>query len=524
MLVVGDDFGVQGRSEIQRELLDSESVAGHLLKADSVFAFLAAHRGELFPDEMFADLFPSGRGRPSVPADVMASVITLQALQGLSDGETVEAVTFDLRWKAACGLPVTAGAFHATTLTYWRRRLAGSDRPNRIFETVRAVVAQTGALAGRTRRALDSTVLDDAVATQNTVTQLIGAIRRARREVPGAGAVVEEHCSAHDYDDPGKPLITWDDREARDRLVDALVTDAHRLLGHLPDQELGPRAAEAVALLALIAGQDVEPAEDSDGTDGRWRIAQRVTHDRVISTVDPDTRHVHKTVHRRQDGFKAHLAVEPNTGIITDCALTTAVGADNHEAAVGLQLLEGEDKPVTVLADSAYGTGEFRAELAEHGHTDRVKPVPAPRPIEGGFTVDDFTVDHDNRTATCPNGLTRPISRTGSATFGAACTGCPLRARCTRSRKGKQLKVGAHDARQRAARRAARHPDWLAEYRQHRPMIERTIAWLTRSNRRLRYRGVLKNDHWLHHRAAALNLRRLINLGLAHNGTTWALA
>ena len=122
------------------------------------------------------------------------------------------------------------------------------------------VAADRGA-DGKTRRALDSTVLDDAVATQDTVTQLIGAIRRVRREVPGAVEVIAEQCSAHDYDDPGKPAIAWDDSDARDRLVDALVSDAHRLLGHLPEQELGPRAAEAVALLALIAGQDVEPVD-----------------------------------------------------------------------------------------------------------------------------------------------------------------------------------------------------------------------------------------------------------------------
>jgi transposase len=522
--VVADDRGVQGQSDSQRELLDAESVAGHLLKAGSVFAFLAAHRQELFPDEMFADLFPSGRGRPSVPADVMAAVITLQALQGLSDSETVDAVLFDLRWKAACGLPITAGAFHATTLTVWRRRLANSDRPNRIFEAVREVVMQTGALTGKTRRALDSAVLDDAVATQDTVTQLVGAIRRVRREVPGAGEVIAEHCRAHDYDDPGKPAIAWDDAEAREQLVDALVSDAHRVLGYLPEQELGPRAAEAVALLALVAGQDVEPVEGSDGTDGRWRIAQQVAPDRVISTVDPDTRHVHKSVSRRQDGFKAHVAVEPDTGIITHCALTKATGVDNHEAAVGLQLLGGEAEPVTVLADSAYGTGDFRADLAERGHIDRVKPAPVSRGLSGGFTVDDFTVDHDNRTATCPNGLTRKITRTGNAVFGVACTGCPLRARCTRSRTGKTLRIGPHDARQRTARQAARTPDWLAEYRQHRPMVERTIAWLTRHNRRLRYRGVGNNDRWLHHRAAALNLRRLITLGLAHNGTNWVIA
>jgi IS5 family transposase len=515
---------VQGRSDDQRELLDAESVAGHLLKADSVFGFLAAHRRELFPEAMFADLFPSRRGRPSVPAEVMASVIALQALHGLSDHETVDAVTYDLRWKAACGLPVTAAAFHSTTLTYWRRRLAASQRPDRIFVAVKEVVAATGVLTGRTRRALDSTILDDAVATQDTVTQLIGAIRRVRREVPGAVAVITAQCNAHDYDDPGKPKIAWNDAQARETLVHALVGDAHRLLGHLPEHELDAKAADAVALLALIAGQDVEPVEGSDGTDGRWRIAQRVAPDRVISTVDPDARHAHKSVHRRQDGFKAHIAVEPDTGIITDCALTKASGAGSGDAAVGIDLLAGESEPVRVLADSAYGSGELRAELVADGHVDRVKPAPTRSAVPGGFTVDDFTVDHTARTATCPAGLTRNISRSGFATFGVACRGCALRDRCTTSVKGKSLKVSPHDHLQRAARAAARNMFWQNEYRQHRPMVERSIAWLTRGSRKVRYRGVAKNDHWLHHRAAAINLRRLITMGLGHTGTTWALA
>jgi IS5 family transposase len=515
---------VQGRSDDQREILDAESVTGHLLKAGSVFGFLAAHRRELFPDEMFGDLFPSGRGRPSVPADVMAAVITLQALHGLSDSETVDAVTFDLRWKTACGMAVTDGAFHATTLTYWRRRLAASTRPDRIFEAVKSVVAATGVLSGKTRRALDSTILDDAVATQDAVTQLIAAIRRVRREVPGATEVIAARCSAHDYDDPGKPKIAWNDAQAREALVDALVGDAHRLLGHLPEQELDAKAADAVALLALIAGQDVEPVEGSDGTDGRWRIAQRVALDRVISTVDPEARHAHKTVHRRQDGFKAHLVIEPDTGIITDCELTKASGTRSGDAAVGIDLLAGQDEPVTVLADSAYGSGELRAELVAGGHLDRVKPAPTRSAVPGGFTVDDFTVDHANQIAICPAGLSRHISRTGVATFGAACRGCGLRERCTTSATGKNLKVRPHDELQREARALARNINWLNEYRQYRPMVERSIAWLTRGNRKVRYRGVAKNDHWLHHRAAALNLRRLITLGLEHTGPNWAIA
>jgi IS5 family transposase len=520
---VRDDFGMQGRSDGQREILDVESVAGHLLKPGGVFAFLAGHRRQLFPDELFADLFPSGRGRPSVPADVMAAVITLQALHGLSDSETVDAVTYDLRWKAACGLAVTAAAFHPTTLTYWRRRLAASARPNRIFDAVKAVIAETGALSGRTRRALDSTILDDAVATQDTVTQLIAAIRRVRREVPGAADVVQAQCTAHDYDDPGKPAIAWNDEQARAELVDALVGDAHRLLGHLPEQELGPKAAEALALLALVAGQDVEPVEDSDGTDGRWRIAQRVAPDRVISTVDPEARHAHKTVHRRQDGFKAHIAIEPDTGII-DCALTKASGADTHDAVVGLALLVEQTTPVQVLADSAYGTGQARAELADAGHVAIIKPIPLRTAVPGGFTLDEFTVDSAAGTATCPAGVTRRITRTRAVVFGVACRDCPLRARCTSSRKGRTLHLHEHEDLLRTARRHAETPQFQVVYRQHRPMVERSIAWLTRGNRKVRYRGVTKNDHWLHHRTAALNLRRLLHLGLTSNHNGWVLA
>ena len=293
---------MQGRAKDQRDLLDVESVAGHLLPTGSVFAFLAEHRHRLFPPAMFDDLFPSGRGRPSIAPDVVAAVIVLQTLHGLSDRETAEAVTFDLRWKAACGVAVDAGSFHPSALTYWRRRLAASARPHRIFEVVRQLVIETGAVRGKNRRALDSTVLDDAVARQDTVTQLIAAVRRVARDVPGAAELVRAHCTGYDYTEPGKPKIAWDDEAAREELVSTLVNDALALLAALDVDAVtaaGGRGAEAVALLALVAGQDVEPAGGSDGTDGRWRIARQVAPDRVISTVDPEARHAHKTQHRR---------------------------------------------------------------------------------------------------------------------------------------------------------------------------------------------------------------------------------
>jgi hypothetical protein len=519
---------MQGRQVDDRELLDAESVAGHLVEAGSVFALLAGQRRVLFPSEMFADLFPSGTGRPSVPADVAASILVLQALHGLSDRDAMAAVRTDLRWKVACGLPVGHGGFDASTLTYWRRRLAGSAQPNRIFTAVAAVVAETGVLRGKTRRAMDSTVLDDAVATQDTVTQLVAVIRRVAREVPGAAAVVAEKCTAHDYADPGKPRIAWDDQQAREALVDALVRDALALLAVVSGWELDEPAERTVALLALIAGQDVEPAEGSDGTDGRWRIARKVAPDRVISIVDPEARHAHKTVHRRQDGFKAHLVIEPDTGLVTGAELTKAAGTEAADAVVGTRLLAGDQTvagPVEVLGDSAYATGEALAELEAAGHSAVVKPWPTRPAVPGGFDIDDFTVDEDAGTVTCPAGATRPITAKRTVTFGARCRGCPLAARCTTAKHGRKLTLHRHDKLQRTHRRRARDPHWQATYRQHRPMVERSIAWLTaRGNRKLRYRGVTKNNAWLHTRTAALNLRRLLNLGLTRATGTWTLA
>lgn len=126
---------------------------------------------------------------------------------------------------------------------------------------------------------------------------------------------------------------------------------------------------------------------------------------------------------------------------------------------------------------------------------------------------------------TCPNGLTRPLTATRTVTFGAGCRGCPLRPRCTTATRGRTLQVHEHEVLLRAARRQAQTEPFQAVYRQHRPMVERPIAWLTaKGNRKLRYRGVAKNNHWLHHRIAGLNLRRLLALGLDHRDGAWALA
>jgi Transposase domain (DUF772) len=198
---------VLGSSHPDRELLDAAALCSHLVGEGSVHAFLAEHRRRLFPDEVFADLFPSGRGRPSVPADVIATVMVLQALEGPLDREACRALQTDIAWKAAAGLALTDEAFHPTVLTFWRNKLRASGDPDRIFNAVRAVIAETGVIAGKQRRVLDSTVLDDAVARQDTVTMLATQIRRVRKLIPELQRVwVREHNL-----EPGRPPCDWDD-------------------------------------------------------------------------------------------------------------------------------------------------------------------------------------------------------------------------------------------------------------------------------------------------------------------------
>lgn len=504
-----------GKSDPNAELLDAAALCRHLVAEDSMHAFLADHRRELFPDELFADLFPSGRGRPSVPADVVATVMVLQALEGLSDRDAAMALRTNIAWKVAAGLALDDTGIHYSVLTYWRTRLRNSAAPERIFDAVRAVIDATGVLKGRRRRALDSTLLDDAVATQDTVTQLVAAIRRVRRLVPAAAAV---DVVAHDYDASGKPVCAWDDPDAKTALVTGLVNDARAIIDALDDVALDDEQVDAVGLLALVAGQDVEPGDE----EGTWRIAQRVAPDRVISTIDPESRHMHKSVSSYRDGYKAHVAVEPETGLITACALTPANAGDGP---TGVALLEGEEPGLQVLADSAYGSGEVRAAIGQARHRAAIKAIPLRRAVPGGFDRDDFVIDHTNRTATCPGGHTVPIAPKGGASFGPRCRECPLRQRCTTAKTGRTLHIGDHDAELVAARQAWRHGDFAADYRRWRPMVERSIAWLVaHGHRRVRYRGITRNQAGLHLRVAAINLRRLVNLGLDHHTGTWTIA
>jgi IS5 family transposase len=518
-----------GRSQVQQGFDDPRVLLGDRLREGSLYRLLADHGHAMFGDDYFADLYAeSARGRPTVPARVVATVMVLQSFEGLSDREATDRLEVDLRWQAAAGVDAGYRAFHPTVLVGMRIKLRASARPRRLFEDTKVVAHQSGAMKHRAR-VLDSTPVLDAVATQDTVTQLRAAIRKLlacldKAASPLAGQVRAVLRRDDDYSAPGKPPCDWDDPAAREALVDELVTDALAALGALDGQPLPGPAIEAGDLLALVAGQDVEQGED-----GVFRIARKTAADRVISTVDTQARHGHKSRHRRFDGYKAHLSVDPDSELIDQVAATAANAPDRDAAAELLGEHAGsEDKP-QVAGDSAYGDAATRAGLEAQGFTVVAKCPPA-RNSGGRFPKDRFTVDLDQATVTCPAGQTAAIVPAagggGRASFRPWCATCPLRPACTAARRGRTIAIHPHEAVLQRARAAQRDPAWQQRYKTDRPIVERKISHYTRrawGGRRARTRGLARVTTDLLTRAAALNWARLAVLGLDHDQSGWAL-
>lgn len=527
------------------------------LSERSVYRLLHEQGGVLFPDESFADLFAEV-GRRSISPQVVATVMVLQRVEGLSDREAVDRFSFDMRWKYAAGVALDFPSFAHTVLVDMRARLRTSSRPDRIFEAA-LEMAKAAGLVGR-KRVLDSTALYDAVATQDTVTMIRGAIRAVLAVVD---ASVETELRRvlkrdDDYRAPGKPACDWEDEAAREALIDALAKDAFAVLAALDDRKVAEPVGKAAALLATVVGQDLEQRDD-----GVFRIARRVAPDRVLSIIDPEARHGHKTSARGFDGYKGHIAVDPDSEIITATAVTAGnvgdaepaeqlikdvlsgngqpseamehgcresfrdagtleprLDSETAEALDQTPTLQASSGPIEVYGDAAYGTANLVEKLEAAAIEPNVKVQP-PTARQGMFSQDDFHIDLDTGTVRCPAGqlvqLRRMKDGAGEAQFGAFCRDCPLRPKCTESKTGRTVYIHPKHRTLDRARRRQRDPKWKAQYHATRPKVERKLAHMMRrkhGGRRARVRGRARVGHDFSLLAAAVNLVRLAAVGV----------
>lgn len=577
----------QGRTPDTLELFNSgRNLCDSALSETSIYRLLYEYGNAFFPDHLFEDLY-SKRGRHSVPPRIIATVMVLQRLEGLSDREAVERFTFDARWKYACGgLPAEHPSFGHTVLVYTRARLRESENPTRIFDIVLEVAREAGLIG--VRRVLDSTPLYDAVATQDTVTLIRSAIRGVLRvaDAPTTERVHQVLERDDAYDTPGKPVCDWDDQEAREALIDALARDGYAILRLFDGERLPPKLDEALRLLATVLGQDIEERDD-----GYFHIIRGVARDRIISTVDPEARHGHKTSARGFDGYKGHVAIDPDSEIITATAVTPANAGDgevveellediaesanaNVESSapeptqdedvhqrtggdgllgrllgwvVALQAMVGLGEPVThaaaepnaatpappkpeVYGDAAYGAAELLDFYSQNGLTVFTK-VQKPAARAGLFSLLDFSIDLVASTVICPNQTKVPIqTRPGGqryATFGSHCDGCPLQQQCTTARNGRTITFHPKFELLQEHREHQLDPGWQRQYRQTRPKVERKLAHMVRrkhGGRHVRVRGTQRVAQDFDLLGAALNMARLAQLRLSRNDDQWVVA
>jgi Transposase DDE domain len=250
----------------------------------------------------------------------------------------------------------------------------------------------------------------------------------------------------------------------------------------------------------------------------------------VISTVDPEARHGHKSRNRRFDGYKAHLSVDPDSELIDEVVATPA-NAPDRDAVDGLMAdhIDADDKP-TIIGDSAYADGATREHLGDEGF-EVLSRCPPVRNSTGLFTKDHFAVDLDAGIVTCPAAHTVAIRPApgggGKASFKPHCRRCPLRGQCTPSRRGRTIAIHPQEAFLQRARADQSTPEWIARYRTDRPIVERKISHFARrawGGRRARTRGLRRVATDLDTRAAAINWARLAVLGLARRDGAWTLA
>ena len=524
-----------GRESVQRSFFDAALAVEDLLEAGSFYEVLYRVGPRLLTDEDFYECYDTTTGRPSIPPSRMFKFLLLQAYEDLSDRKALERMAFDLRWKAVLGLEVQDRAVGQSTLVEFRARVQLHEKMEQAFGRFLSVLVEAEVITPDQVQLLDSTAIWGRGAVEDTynligsaVRKLLGAASRRRGREAGdlaaeIGLVLTAPAATGSL--KGRAEIDWSDAEERRAFLNQIVGEARCLLSATAsDESTDPEVAEAMELLRRILVQDLEPVtkpSDAQGPGGdtggdqdqavleldrEVEIRKGVARDRVVSVGDPEMRHGHKSQNRRWDGYKAHVSVEAEHGLITALDVTAA---NVHDAAAAPELIAQQRErglaPKAMVGDMAYSTADLRQWASEQG-TEIVAQVPPVRGKDGCFAKDAFHLDLVEERVRCPAGqtATRFTHQSGGGRLfhfdGAECAACSLRTQCT-NRDPEKMR---HSGRGRSVRwhrlepvlqaaRAVEGTSRVQELLAQRWKVEQAIAHLTqRGLRQARYRGTRK--------------------------------
>lgn len=498
-----------GKAPAQSSLFGAENTYKEKLKGDSFHRFLHTHRHEIFRDEDYISLYCTTNGRMSVPPSILATACVLQGYHGISDKETVECATYDIRWSVALGTELAEQPFAKSTLQEFRAKLILNEDAMVIFKRSLSYAHEKGYLReGKMRIAMDTTHIFGKGAVKDTYNLLADGIKKlytclAKYNV--AGLTAKELRLYFGKSFKAQADIDWDDKVARQALLNTLVKDAQKLLQLTrealsatdSDTEQHEAIGAASMLLSQLLLQDLEKDDSGNST-----IKQGVSKGRIASTTDPDIRHGRKSSSNRFNGHKAAVATDIDSGLIT---AVDVVPGNVHDGETAVSMVEKSQEntgnPVeSAIGDCAYGTAEVREQF-EKSETELVAKVPRTSRRDR-FTKHDFDIDLETKKVTCPEGHTTTDCRRVHVPFGKdqqkrsalkfvfpqeVCSACASRQTCFQSQKrqGKVITLHPREDLLQEARELAASENFKEHYRE-RVLVEHSIA-------RLVQRGIRKS-------------------------------
>ena len=515
-----------GRRSSQRGLFDVIGLP-HTVDPNSFYGRMGAVNSVLFKDEDLSGMYTLDNGRPSLPPSMMSGVVLLQFYDDVSDGEAVERVKFDLRWKVALCLPLDYPGFDPSSLSVFRRRLLEHGKERYAFDRFIEVGREAGFVPPKVTLIVDTVAAKGAGAVQDSYTLLRKGIRKLLRAMgyglpgrrQGLGGRGKE-LVANYLDRDRKAPIDWSDPAQRAEQLKELVRDAESALEMALERVDEEGVREAGWLLTKILGDDV-----AVGDQGEPQLVQGTAADRIVSVTDPEMRHGRKSASRRFDGFKVSVATEADSELIMDMADMPASEGDGKELLPTVVRVEGHAgvQVGRVIGDGAYPSGENLAGCADHpGHpVELVSPLR--RPDESRVDKAAFRIDLEARKARCPQGQEaegrkardekkRPVLK--FVFDRSRCEQCPRFSRCVRSKKkeGRVVTTHYYESHLQAARQRQQDPEFKEVYRT-RSTVERKLAELVGHGlRATRYIGSEKRCLQRLWTGAAVNLKRLFKL------------
>lgn len=513
-----------GKRDPQRTLFQIPFWAQGLVAMESFYARMGAFWSQVSRDEDLEEMYDDSQGKPSIPPSLLCGVLILQYFDDVSDREAADRVRYDLRWKMALDLALDDRGFHYSTLSRFRSRLMEHGQERYAFDKLVQLAIAAGFLKRDGEQAIDSTPIHGAAALQDTYALLRNAIRKlllAMGESPSQRRRLAKRLELSEYMTGRKPELDWSDPEARREHLQQIVGDAERLMAEveiasLPD---GSDAQGALVLLEQILAQDIDTDDE-----GQHEIKQGVAKDRVISTVDPEMRHGRKSASKRFDGYKGHVAVDTESELVTEVAVTPANVYDGEavEPLLDNEATHHDIVPQTVVGDQSVIDGERRRILADR-EIEAVGKVAIQRP-GGRYAKADFDVDLEQGTVRCPAGHIVDEGNEWRDEQGRVwqrfafprqlCQDCAQRDQCTKAqRTGRTVTLHPQEALLQAAREEQEKEGFHERYCHPRSMVERVISHLVRHGfRQARYFGLAKTLFQALWSAAAVNLQRLMGL------------